>query len=231
MNLSHQFFSLKGEQIHQIQKLVKYKDYPIKIGSQIFYYCKEQLAFLSVNAFDHFESNSTPFEISIDQFENTTNVSMDDLISAFNLLDSLFHSQIEIEINQNNIFSFFLLGKILDNTALILKCQKCLPGKPQNFSITITALKADISILDFPYERGVPLAVKYLIAVSFWTSRRMNLNNHELRKETNRGWIGGRLFASFHNRTAQLLSSIERCKGPKFCQKMCEVDMFRNSWL
>jgi hypothetical protein len=41
-------------------------------------------------------------------------------------------------------------------------------GKPQNSLITITALKADIWNRDFPYERGLSLAVKYLIAVSFW---------------------------------------------------------------
>jgi hypothetical protein len=105
MNLSS---CSQGKQIHQIYKLCLIKDYPIKIGSKKFNYCKEQLIFLSINPIDHFETNSVPFEILINQVPNPNQVSIDDLVSAFNLVDSLFHSQTQIEINETNVFSFFL---------------------------------------------------------------------------------------------------------------------------
>jgi hypothetical protein len=134
MELSSLLFTLQGEQIHQIPKLSLSKDYSIKIGSETFNYCKEQLIFFSINAFDHFESNSSPFEILIDQNPNPSQVSIDDLKVAFILIDSLFHSRTQIEINQANASSFFFHGEILDNPYLISKCAKVLPEKPQHFS-------------------------------------------------------------------------------------------------
>jgi hypothetical protein len=141
MNNSFQFFNLQGEYIHQIQKLSSSKDYLIKIGSKTFNYCKEQLIFLSINAFDHFESNSAPFEILIDQVFNPNQVLIDDLISAFISIDSLFHSQTQIEISQTNSSSFFLLGEILDNPYLISKCTKVSPGKSQYFSFNFKQIQ------------------------------------------------------------------------------------------
>jgi hypothetical protein len=108
-NLPSLFITFQYKPIQQIKKLALTKVYSIKIGSKTFHYCKEQIAFLSINALDHFETNSSPFEILIDQ--NPNHISIDDLVSAFISIDSLFHSQTQMEINQTDVSSFSFLVK------------------------------------------------------------------------------------------------------------------------
>jgi hypothetical protein len=124
MNVSFPFFSLNGKSIHQIHELSISKNYPIKIGTKIFYYSLEELIFLSINAFDHFESNSSQFEVLIEEDINLNHISIENLESSFILIDSLFHSQTQIEINETNVLSLSLLSEILDNPYLHSKCEK-----------------------------------------------------------------------------------------------------------
>jgi hypothetical protein len=141
MEISNSVFSINQNQIHLLNTLSHHKYYKIKIGSLIFSCSLEQIAFLSQNVFDHFISSSSPFEIIIDQSHNPYNVSIQDLISSFTLLDSLFHSSKSIEINETNYQSLYFLSEILDNPSLLAKCELFSKDKNQQFSLTSQQLQ------------------------------------------------------------------------------------------
>jgi hypothetical protein len=106
-----------------------------------FDYCREQLIFLSRKVLHHFDSSILPFEIKIDDFKNPNQVTINELISSFLLLDSLLHSNEQIEINETNVNSLSLLGNILDNPYLLSKCEKAYPEHPQSFSFNFKQLQ------------------------------------------------------------------------------------------
>jgi hypothetical protein len=135
------FISIKGAQFRTINQLSHQKDYTIKVGTKTFYYCREQLIFLSRKALHHFDSSISPFEIKIGEIKNTNQISIDELASSFLLLDSLFHSTEQFEINQINVHSLSLLANLLDNPYLFSKCEKVYSDHPQPFSFSFKQLQ------------------------------------------------------------------------------------------
>jgi hypothetical protein len=132
------FYSINGEYIHKIHQLVKQKDYKIQFSTKSFCYCKEQLIFLSRKALHHFESSISPFEIQIDE---NNQISVDELVSSFLLLDSLLHSAKQIEINETNVNSLSLIADILNNLYLSSKCAKVSPNHPKSISFSFKQLQ------------------------------------------------------------------------------------------
>jgi hypothetical protein len=140
MNKIIPFFSINGVNIHKINQFAEQKDYAITIGNETFQYCREQLIFLSRAALHHFDSSSTPFEIQIFKIKHPNHISIEEFIKSFRLLDSLFHSINQFEINQTNVNSLSLLAEILDNPFLFSKCEKVFTDQPQTFSFNFKQL-------------------------------------------------------------------------------------------
>jgi hypothetical protein len=80
-------FSLDGELLHKLNQFSENKNYVVRIGSQQFKFTKTQIALLSPIAFKHFIHQSDRFLIEI-----PSNFNVNDLISCFEQLHSLFHS-------------------------------------------------------------------------------------------------------------------------------------------
>jgi hypothetical protein len=141
MKQSPTFFIPKGIKIHKLQQISQRKNYSINIGSDVYHYCLEKLIFISLNAFDHFESFFDPFDVNPEQFHNINHILIHDLKSSFRFLDSLFHSSSTIEINDTNVLSLFILTAILDNQFLLSKCEKYSTTHPQSFSFSFKQLR------------------------------------------------------------------------------------------
>jgi hypothetical protein len=128
---SNQHFFIEGSQFHRLDQTSESKHCIISIGNQRFKYSLIQIAFLSLNAFDHLVESTEPFII-----ENTSTFSHDQFISAFCSIDSLFHSTTEITITQENVSLYSYLAELLDNISLLSKCLKVTPDHSQLFKLT-----------------------------------------------------------------------------------------------
>jgi hypothetical protein len=112
-------FSFEGKQIHRMNQVHQDHKYAIKIGTSHFRYSKSQFALLSNKALKHFRQFNWPFEISFpSQSEEQVNFEVDDLISCFKSIDSLFRSETEIILNENNFHIFEYLSTFLDKRSL-----------------------------------------------------------------------------------------------------------------
>jgi hypothetical protein len=93
----HQSFFFEGKSIHRINQVHQDLKYFIQVGSSLFKYSKFQLALLSNEALKHFHHSELPFEINL---PNRSYVQiyfgLNDLVSCFKTIDSLFQSETEI---------------------------------------------------------------------------------------------------------------------------------------
>jgi hypothetical protein len=137
------FLNIEGVDLHKLHQISQNKNYSIKIGNKKYFYHQEQLIFISLNAFYHYQSLSSIFEISMNQipkyFHDT--ITIENLQSSFALLDSLFHSSTSFEINDSNASSLFALSKLLDNPHLHNRCEKYYQSHSQTFSFSFKQLK------------------------------------------------------------------------------------------
>jgi hypothetical protein len=83
-------FSFEGNQIHRLNQVQEEHKCVIQIGSSQFRYSKSQLAFISSIALKHFRHSELPFEI--DSPTDQLNFNLNDLVSCFKSIDSLFDS-------------------------------------------------------------------------------------------------------------------------------------------
>jgi hypothetical protein len=80
---------------------------------------KGQITLLSPIAFKHFLHFENPFSIEI-----PSDLSVNDLISCYGGLDSLFHSTNELIVSAENVQMFSFLADFLDNRFLMKQCKK-----------------------------------------------------------------------------------------------------------
>jgi hypothetical protein len=126
-------FQAEGELFHRLNQLWNSKTYCIKFGQKHYCYTKLQLFFLSLNVCDYFETCVDDFVIE-DHLQNNSFVQ--DLITCFEQLNSLFHSTIEIVLTNQNVSSFQILEDILGNPFLKLKCLEVTSTQNQVFKLT-----------------------------------------------------------------------------------------------
>jgi hypothetical protein len=108
-------FCFEGKLIHQLNQAHTDQKYTIQIGTSHFRYSKSQLAFLSNKALKHFRHSELPFEISLpSQPNDQIHFELKDLITCFKQIDSLFRSEYEIFLKENNFHAFEYLSKFLD---------------------------------------------------------------------------------------------------------------------
>jgi hypothetical protein len=114
-------FFFEGSQIHRMSQVHQDHKYVIQIGPSHFRYSKSQLALLSNKALKHFRHSQSPFEISLPNDE--TNFGLDELIACFKAIDSLFRSEAEIILNENNLPAFEYISRVLDKRSLSQSCK------------------------------------------------------------------------------------------------------------
>jgi hypothetical protein len=120
-------FFFEGSQIHRINQVHLERKYVIQIGSSHFRYSKSQLAFLSNQALKHFNNSDSPFEINLpSQPDDQINFELTDLITCFKAIDSLFRSETEITLKENNLHAFEYLSTMLDKRILSKVCKNTL---------------------------------------------------------------------------------------------------------
>jgi hypothetical protein len=108
-------FFFEGSHIHRLNQICENHKYVIQVGTSIFKYSKVQIAFLSNKALKHFRHTDAPFEIPLpSQPDNQINLNMNQLLSSFKAIDSVFRSETEITLNEGNCASFELISNILD---------------------------------------------------------------------------------------------------------------------
>jgi hypothetical protein len=111
------YFFEKG-QIHHLNDTPDPHNYTIIIGEWEFKYTKAQLSLLSLAVLKHFPHNTAPFFLF--QHFNSNLIhpfSIDDIISCFEELDSLFCTNTEVIISQDNVSIFKCIADILDNSS------------------------------------------------------------------------------------------------------------------
>lgn len=96
-------FYNEGSQLHLINKSSNIQNYIIQVEDRQFQYSKLQIAFLSLRALSYFENTIAPFLISS---PTDLDITSDELISCFMLLDSLFYSQSNIIVEEKNSLTF-----------------------------------------------------------------------------------------------------------------------------
>jgi hypothetical protein len=128
-------FQIEGELLHKLDQSNEEKNCTIQIGNKQFHYTKVQIALLSSIAFKYFFNHETPFIIEIPSHFN-----LNDLISCFEQLDSLFHSKNEIIISISNVQIFSFFADFLDNRLLMKKCIRVTPTQTQIFKISTKQL-------------------------------------------------------------------------------------------
>jgi hypothetical protein len=114
-------FSFEGNLIHRLNQVQESHQFVIQIGPSQFTYSKSQLAFLSNKALKYFRHSEFPFKINLPN--DCINFNLNDLISCFKSIDSLFHSQTEIVLNENNLHAFEYLSNFLDKRSLTKACK------------------------------------------------------------------------------------------------------------
>jgi hypothetical protein len=133
----HKSFSFGGNQIHQMNQVQQDHKYVIQIGSAHFQYSKSQLAFLSNKALKHFRQSELPFVIGLpDDSNDQINFGKNDLITCFKSIDSLFRSETEIILEENNLCAFEYLSKILDKRSLSKACKISQPNISPIFKLS-----------------------------------------------------------------------------------------------
>lgn len=126
-------FHIEGILFHRLNQIKNPKTYCIKFGNKLYYYTKLQLFFLSLNAYEHFETSNDTFVIEEQlQFSSLSQ----DLVLCFNQLDSLFHSESEILLNSQNVPNFKILEDFLGNPFLKSKCFEVTSDQTQIFKLS-----------------------------------------------------------------------------------------------
>jgi hypothetical protein len=97
-------FLFEGNQIHRLNQVQEELKFVIQIGTAQFRYVKSQLVINSNKALKHFRHSELPFKINYPN--DQVNFNLNDLVSCFKSIDSLFHSQTEIVLNENNFHAF-----------------------------------------------------------------------------------------------------------------------------
>jgi hypothetical protein len=128
---NQKIFYIEGELLHQLNRTSESKNCVVKIGSKQFKYSKIQIAFLSPIAFKHFIHQTEPFRIEI-----PSHLKLNDAISCFDQLDSLFHSKSELIISPDNEPFFSFLAEYLDNRFLMKKWKRGSPNQDQHFKLS-----------------------------------------------------------------------------------------------
>jgi hypothetical protein len=104
------FVSDEGELFHRINQIGKPKVYCISLAEKRYHYTRAQIFFLSLEAFEHFESSPDDFVIEDHlNFNSPLHFSEEDLIMCYNQLHSLFNSTTEILSTLQNRSTFRLL--------------------------------------------------------------------------------------------------------------------------
>jgi hypothetical protein len=130
-------FFFGGNQIHRMNQIQQDHKYVIQIGSSHFKYSKSQLAFLSNKALKHFRQSELPFVIGLPDHPNDQiNFGLNDLITCFKSIDSLFRSETEIILEENNLGAFEHLSKILDKRSLAKACKNAQSHISPNFKLS-----------------------------------------------------------------------------------------------
>jgi hypothetical protein len=113
-------FSFEGNQIHRINQVHENHKYVIQVR-----YSKSQFAVISNKSLKHIRHSELLFAINFPKHFNDQKPSgMNDLISCFNSIDSLFHSQTEINLTESNYHAFEYLSNYLDKRSLSKHAKK-----------------------------------------------------------------------------------------------------------
>jgi hypothetical protein len=124
-----------------LNQLEKPKSYCISLAKKRYNYNRTQLFFLSLEAFQHFESSTDDFVIEDNlDFHHSIHFSQDALISCFDQLHSLFLDSAEILLTLENRSTFQILGDVLGNPYLKSQCKKVSPKKNKKFRLSSESL-------------------------------------------------------------------------------------------
>jgi hypothetical protein len=78
-----------------------------------------------------------PFEISLpDQLDDRTNFELNDLISCFKAIDSLFRLETEITLTEHDLHAYEYLSKCLDKRGLLKACKNIQPNISPIFKLS-----------------------------------------------------------------------------------------------
>lgn len=134
--LQHPKFFFEDKLFHKLQLNTASRKCVVKVGKSSFNYSQIQLALYSLKALDHFQKTGDPFEISCPSNKHDDAKSF---YSALSQVDSLFHTQTQIRISQDNAQIYLLLAETLNNPHLLGVCQKVISTSQElifKFSLT-----------------------------------------------------------------------------------------------
>jgi hypothetical protein len=118
--VQEKMFCIEGELLHQLNQTSERKNYFIKIANKQFKYTKTQVALLSPIVFKYFIHQKDPFRIEI-----LSDFQLNDMISCFGQLDSLFHSANELKISESNVKYFSIIKmRLLSFHAVGISCRQ-----------------------------------------------------------------------------------------------------------
>jgi hypothetical protein len=124
-------FLIEGELLHQLNNSSQEKNCIIQIGKKQFKYTSIQIALISPIAFKNFIDHEKPFIIEI-----PSDLNLNDFISCFEQLDSLFYLTKELTLSTENVEIFSFLADFLDNRLLMKKCKKVNSNQSQQFKLS-----------------------------------------------------------------------------------------------
>jgi hypothetical protein len=119
------------------------KLYIIKVANKQYKLTKMQIAFLSREALNHFLDPDEPYVFQLPSVSDSINqFSTEDFLSSLNSLISLFSTETELTINEQNRSVFHFISEILDIQVHFKKCCLVTSKKSQTFQFTSKILSS-----------------------------------------------------------------------------------------
>jgi hypothetical protein len=136
-------FNIEGEAIHRLNQEEEGKQYIIKAENTLYKLSKMQVSLLFPDALNHFTDSSEPYFLDLpSESDSFIQYSMKEFAYSFELLFSLFTTQAEITLTEENCQVFKFLSKVLDNPQLLARCQEITSKNSQVFKISSKSISS-----------------------------------------------------------------------------------------